>query len=294
MIKLAVIFMVCLGTGSCLQAQMLSDSVAIEGHYRSFYFKNPDTSVKKHRIIFIMHGSGGNGTLMMGPAKNLQAVAGSLGFFLVYPNGYKNYWNECRKYATSAANKENINEQAFFNAMLEYFNKKFGTRKQEFFCIGLSGGGHMSYKLAMTMPEKCTGITAVVASLPDSMSMDCAASKKPVAVLIANGTNDGLNKYNGGDIIINGSSWGVMQPTESSFHYWAALAGYSGAPVTEDLPDSIPSNGQNITRYTYRQKDKPAVVLLKVNGGEHAFPKDIDIFITAAAFFKEELKRLKR
>ena len=35
----------------------------------------------------------------------------------------------------------------------------------------------MSYKLAMTMPENI-GITAVVASLPDSASMDCVLGKK--------------------------------------------------------------------------------------------------------------------
>ncbi len=274
-------------------AQTLSDSLLIEGRYRSFYFKKPAGKTKNQTIIFVMHGSGGNGTNMMGPAKNLQTVADSLGFFLVYPNGYKNYWNECRKNATSVANKENINEQAFFTAMLQHFNKKYRTRKKQFFCIGLSGGGHMSYKLAMTMPEKCIGITAVVASLPDSVSTDCEAAKKPVAVLIANGTKDGLNKYDGGDIVINGSSWGVMQNTQQCFMYWAALAGYSGNPVTDELADPDPNNGQNITRYAYNEKGKPAVVLLKVTGGEHAFPKDVDIFITGANFFIQEMKRLK-
>ncbi len=41
------------------------------------------------------------------------------------------------------------------------------------------------------------------------------------------------------------------------------------------------------------EKGKPAVVLLKVTGGEHAFPKDVDIFITGANFFIQEMKRLK-
>jgi polyhydroxybutyrate depolymerase len=275
------------------QSQTLLDSLLIEGRYRNFYFKKPTEKTKKQTILFIMHGSGGNGTNMMEPAKKLQAAADSLGFFLVYPNGYKNYWNECRKNATSVANKENINEQAFFTAMLQYFNKNYSTRKKQFFCIGLSGGGHMGYKLAMTMPEKCIGITAVVANLPDSLSSDCENTKKPVAILIANGTKDGLNKYDGGDIVINGSSWGVMQSTQQCFNYWAMLAGYVGKPIIDELADPDPNNGQNITRYSYNQKGKPAVVLLKVNGGEHAFPKDVDIFITGANFFIQEMKRLK-
>src|SRR6478736_1691617 len=81
-------------------AQYDLDSIKIEGNYRSFYFYKPSKKIKKHTLIFVMHGSGGNGTNMFKPAQQLQAIADSLGYFLVYPNGYKNYWNECRKYAT--------------------------------------------------------------------------------------------------------------------------------------------------------------------------------------------------
>lgn len=275
-------------------AQGSLDSIKVDGIYRSFHFYKPSKKHKKFQVIFVLHGSGGNGTNMIKPAMQLQAVADSLGYFLVYPNGYKNYWNECRKYATSAANRENINEEGFFNAMLQYFHSKYATKSNSFFAIGLSGGGHMAYKLAMTMPEKCMGITAVVASLPDSTSIDCMLAGKPKAVLIANGTKDGLNKYKGGQIIIDNKNWGVMQSTESTFSYWANLAGYSGDAVQEDLADPHPENGQTITRFSYSASNKPSVVLLRVNNGEHAFPKDVDVFMEAAKFFKAEQKRLSK
>lgn len=273
-------------------AQPALDSIAIEGNYRSFYFYKPSNKIKKHAIIFLLHGSGGTGINMMKPAQQLQSIADSLGYFLVYPNGYKNYWNECRKYATSAANKENINETAFFNAMLKYFDSKYKTRKDLFYAIGLSGGGHMAYKLAMTMPGKCAGITAVVASLPDSSSIDCMASGKPLPVLIANGTKDDLNKYYGGEIIIDNKNWGIMRSTESTFNYWAALAGYTGNAVKEELKDPYPENGQTITKFSYADANKPSVILLKVNGGEHAFPKDVNVFLEAGKFFKEEERKI--
>ena len=279
---------------SAATAQPVIDSVKIEGNYRSFYFYKPARKVTKHRLIFLLHGSGGNGTNMMKPAEALQAMADSLGYFLVYPNGYKNYWNECRRYATSAANTENINETSFFDEVLHYFNKRYKTHKNNFFAIGLSGGGHMAYKLAMTMPEKCVAITAVVASLPDSAAMDCTPSGRAKAVLIANGTKDGLNKYEGGEIIIGGNNWGIMRSTENTFKYWASLAGYSGEAKEEKLPDPYPANDQNISQFIYNTAGKPAVVLLRVNGGEHAFPKDIDIFVEAAAFFKAEEMRVRK
>ena len=87
--------------------------------------------------------------MTMQPAANLQAIAEKEHLLLVYRDGYKQYWNECRKEATSEANKEDINEQAFFSALLQYFSQNCRVNDQRFFAISLSGGGHMAYKLVL-------------------------------------------------------------------------------------------------------------------------------------------------
>lgn len=275
-----------------IKAQTLKDSLLIEGNYRSFYFNKPAVATNDLEIVFVLHGSGGSGLQMMQPAARLQNIAANEHVLLVYANGYKNFWNECRKAATSEANIRDINEQAFFDAMLAYFHQNYHTNASRFFVIGLSGGGHMAYKLAMTMPGKCRGISAVVANLPDTTNMDCKGSNKPVAALISNGTSDNTNPYNGGNMTINGNSWGEVRSTERSFTYWASLAGYKNAPTVEELADTV-SNNQSITRYRYSSGGKPEVTLLKVNGGGHAFPEDIDIFLESWQFFKREMLREK-
>ena len=227
----------------------------------------------------------------MKTAANQKALTKKEPLFLVYPEGYKRYWNECRKEATSEANRENINEQAFFTAMHRYFEKNHQVNGEQFFVIGLSGGGHMAYKLAMTLPGTCKAISAIVANLPDTTNLDCAEAKKPVAVMIANGTDDDLNPHTGGRMIMSGVSWGHVRSTERSFRYWAGLAGYKGQPVKEELVDRDPTNKQSITRYTFQKRGKPEIALLQVNGGGHAFPLDLDIFLESWAFFKRELKR---
>jgi polyhydroxybutyrate depolymerase len=272
--------------------QIKTDSVLVDGQYRTFHFYQPKTRTKNSNLIFILHGSGGNGEGMMKPAANLQAIAEKENLLLVYPDGYKRYWNECRKEATSEANKEDINEQAFFAAMHQYFGKNHQANDKRFFVIGLSGGGHMAYKLAMTMPEKCKAISAIVANVPDTTNLDCREAKKPVAVMIANGTNDQLNPHNGGRMVINNASWGEVRSTERSFQYWATLAGYQGQPLMKDLADPDTTNKQTITQYTYIGEGKPEVTLLQVNGGDHAFPRDLDIFLESWAFFQREIKRL--
>ncbi|PSR53428.1 poly(3-hydroxybutyrate) depolymerase [Adhaeribacter arboris] len=281
-----ILFLICLLEAKC---QVLTDSVLIESHYRTFHFNKPKIKPQNYNLIFVLHGSGGDGKGIMKAAMSLEKQSGPQPIFLVYPDGYKKYWNECRKAATSAANLENMNEQAFFEAMLRYFAHKYGINNQRFFAIGLSGGGHMAFKLALTMPDKCKGISAFVANLPDTPNLDCIESKKPVAVMITNGTQDPINPYQGGPVVVNGSSFGSVHSTNGTFRYWAGLAGYQGEPNVENVPDKNTRNKQSITRFTYQEKNKPEIVLLEVKGGEHTFPADIDGFTESWQFFARQI-----
>lgn len=289
--KRQLLFLSCLLLILSGRAQLITDSIQAGGYYRTFSYQQPSTAQKGSTVIFLLHGSGGSGKDMMKPAEGLQQVAAREHILLVYPDGYKHYWNECRKGATSEANQLAINEQSFFSGMIQYFSSKYGINTKQFFAIGLSGGGHMAYKLGMTLPDKFRAVSAIVANLPDTLNLDCTEAKKPLAVIITNGTKDPLNHYEGGDIIIGGKNWGAIRSTERTFDYWAHLAGYTGTPAVTDMPDGDTTNDQTITKYTYNQQGKPEVTLLKVNGGVHAFPKDLDIFIESWQFFKREMRR---
>ena len=238
--------------------------------------------------MFVMHGSGGNGKEMISATKKLEPKADAEQLLLVYPDGYQHYWNECRKAATSTANIENINENAFFEGMIDYFNKQYKIDKKRVFAAGTSGGGHMAFKLALTMPEKIKAITAVIANLPDTNNLDCIEMKRAMPVMIINGTEDPLNLYNGGMMVLGNVTLGNVRSTDRTLAYWANLAGYSGIPVKENLPDRDPTDGRTIERYTYKMKGKPEVVLLKVIGGKHDYPKDIDVYEEAWEFFKRQ------
>lgn len=269
------------------QCQLVSDSVLIEGHYRTFHFLKPAQSHAS--LLFVLHGSGGNGRSHRNGAQKLEAIAPSENILMVYPDGYKNYWNECRKTAQSAANREDINENAFFGQMITYFEQKYGIDSKKVFAVGTSGGGHMAYKLAVTMPEKLRAITALIANLPDTNNMDCAEKRMAIPVMIVNGTADRTNPYAGGEVLTNGISLGFVRSTDRTFRYWSELAGYEGAPNMEALPDTDPTDGRTIERYTYKQPGKPEVTLLKVLNGEHNTPRDIDVYLEAWAFFKRQM-----
>jgi polyhydroxybutyrate depolymerase len=268
------------------KAQIINDSLFIDGHYRSFHFNKPLASNTNASLIFVLHGSGGNGIKSMKSTTKLMALAESENILLVFPDGYKKNWNECRKMAPAAANVENIDENTFFSQMIDYCVGNYKINSARVFVVGTSGGGHMAYTLAMTIPEKFKAITAIVANIPVPDNMDCVEKKMPMPVMIINGTNDPTNPYNGG---ISAKNKGLVRSTDETFRYWATVDGYKGEPTMEALPDTDPTDGKTIEKYTYKQKGKPEVTLLKVINGEHNNPKDIDVYLESWSFFKRQI-----
>ncbi len=267
-------------------SQLKVDSVLIEKHYRTFTYNKPLSNLNGGSLLFVMHGSGGSSSDMIKRTTKLEAMAAREKLLVVYPDGYQHFWNECRKYATSAANKEDINEQAFFSAMIKYFHRKYQISESNVFAAGFSGGGHMAYKLGLTMPGKVKGIAAIVANMPDSASCDCILAGKPLPVLIINGTEDKTNPYNGGEMFVSNASFGAVRSTENTFAYWSTLAGYTSAPEKKVLPDTDTADHKIVEQYNYRRPGKPPVTLLKVVGGHHDYPNDFDVYVYVWEFFK--------
>jgi polyhydroxybutyrate depolymerase len=272
-------------------SQLINDSILVDGHFRIFHFKKPAAPASGSSLIFILHGSGGDGKGIMKSAAKLEDESRAENILLVYPDGYKKFWNECRKEASSAANIENIDEDAFFSKMIDYFVKYYQVNSKHVFAIGTSGGGHMAYKLALTMTKEFKAITAIIANLPEQNNMDCPESKIPISVMIINGTSDSTNPYNGGAVKIPGTTFGNVRSTEKTFAYWAGIDGYKGQPIKENLPDTDPNDGKTIERYTFYDPRKPDVVLLKVIGGRHDYPNDINVYLEAWSFFKKEMTK---
>ena len=87
-----LLMMVLLGYGAT--AQVVSDSLQVEGYYRSFHFNKPTTTRKDGSLVFVLHGSGGNGKGMMQYAPVVLERTAKENVILVYADGYKHYWNE--------------------------------------------------------------------------------------------------------------------------------------------------------------------------------------------------------
>ena len=67
------------------------------------------------------------------------------------------------------------------------------------------------------------------------------------------------------------------------------ISGYNGKPKKQLIPDNDPTDGKTIERYTFKKKRKPEVTLLKVIGGKHDYPNDINVYLEAWTFFKRQM-----
>ena len=95
-------------------AQVMNDSILIDGHYRSFHFNFPSKKSTSSSLIFVLHGSGGDGLKAMKGTSKLVALSESENLLVLFPDAYLKNWNECRKNAPAIANIENIDEDTFF------------------------------------------------------------------------------------------------------------------------------------------------------------------------------------
>jgi polyhydroxybutyrate depolymerase len=73
-------------------------------------------------LVIVLHGTGMDGKKMRKwTGYEFDRLADRQGFAVVYPDGYRGNWNDCRRNATFAAKKENIDDVSFILAVIDRF-----------------------------------------------------------------------------------------------------------------------------------------------------------------------------
>ncbi|MDZ7879954.1 MAG: prolyl oligopeptidase family serine peptidase [Saprospiraceae bacterium] len=256
------------GSYQTLQA----DSMKLGEYVRTFLYHTPQNLPKKPKLLFVLHGSGGSGQRMVQFTEHwFSKLADAQGdVIVVYPNGYKEHWNECRKEANFEANLLNIDDNTFFEKMIDYFVQKYHINRKQVFVVGHSNGGHEVFKLAKERPRLFKKYAAVSANLPTPSNDDCVATNKPVSMMVINGTGDKINPYQGGEVVMTGSAKrGNVVSTDETMRYWANLAkkDFSKA-IPFDFPDTDKEDGTTATQFSLTTK-KYTIRLIKIENGGH-------------------------
>ena len=249
----------------------------IEQVTRQFAYYQPANLKDGAALVFVLHGSTQSGDQMRAStAYEFDRLADKYGFVVVYPDGYERHWNDCRASADYAANTRNINDLAFFSAMTRYFEETLNINKREVFATGLSNGGHMAYRLALELPGLVKAIAPMAANLPVDSNLDCEKTGKPLSVAIFNGTNDPINPYEGGLVVILGNaSRGEVLSSTDTVSYWLGLAGISQQAQRIEYPEVDGNTGTSVHEDRWTADDGLQVRLYTLVGSGHVVPSKI-------------------
>ena len=247
--------------------------IEIGGRTRSYLAYIPRHMVARPALLLAFHGLNDSAAGMrIRTAYRFEHLAESEGFIVVYPDGYQRSWNDCKKAASYPARALHIDDIGFSEALIGRFQTDHGVDPKRVFAMGLSNGGHFSFRLALERPDLVGAIAAVAANLPTPENNDCQAAGVAVPAMFINGTEDPLSPYQGGVASIFGF-WprGTVLSSKASAEYFASLG--AGRPM--GVPEKLPRKDTRtwVERSVWRGANNHEVILYTVHGGGHVFPQ---------------------
>jgi polyhydroxybutyrate depolymerase len=258
-----------------LSAAIQRETVCVSGRQRSYLAYVPPKLPLGSALVIVLHGSGMDGVRMREcTGYEFDRMADRRGFVVVYPDGYQRNWNDCRKNATFAAKKENIDDVSFIRALIDHFKTEHVIDAKRVYAFGYSNGGHMAFRLAMEAVDEIGAIAAVAASLPTPDVSSCPQQGSTSRVMLVNGTADPINPYLGGLVTIFGfGSRGTVMSSETSARTFAERNGIAGSPVVARMPHGRPDDPTSVESLTWSSNGTPVSRLYTVHGGGHVIPQ---------------------
>jgi polyhydroxybutyrate depolymerase len=249
-------------------------TIKVGGLDRAYLAYVPDKLPGGAPLLFALHGTGGSGEGMrQETGAEFDRLADKNGFVAIYPTGFENTWDDCRKTDPSAAKQRKIDDIGFFRALVARFHEAHAIDPARIFIMGYSNGAQMAMRVALEAPDLVAAIAAVSANLPVPENSVCTASGKPVAALLMDGTADPINPYKGGEVILGRlGSRGFVQSGPATAEYWANLAGYRGGAEITILPHRAASDPTSVTVSDWHEPGKKNVVFYSIEGGGHVVP----------------------
>jgi polyhydroxybutyrate depolymerase len=255
-------------------------TLEVDKQARTLHWYKPESFKQGAPVIFVLHGSRGSGEqIRAASGYEFDLLAERYGFMVVYPDGYQNHWNDCRRSADYSANRENIDDVAFFKAMIEYLSAEAQIDNKRVFVTGISNGGHMAYRLALEVPDLFLAHAPIAANLPVDRNLDCEKSGQPVSMAIFNGTADPVNPFEGGVVeILGNTSRGKVLSTWETAGYWVGLTGSPRVESSREFSELDGLTQTSVSEQRWVGEGGKQVGLYTLSGSGHVIPSKIARF----------------
>jgi polyhydroxybutyrate depolymerase len=221
-------------------------------------------------LVIVLHGGGGSGKGMV-KLTGFNAVADKENFIVVYPDGFEKHWTDGRGVQWQS-HVENTDDVGFISALIDRLSRELNIDAKKVYVTGISNGGMMSHRLGCELSQKIAAIAPVASNIPLNQASVWSPSR-PMPVLIINGTEDPLERWEGGEISLGRNTYGTVLSVADTVKFWVEKNGCSSSPVITQLPDTDPADGTTVKKEVYGGcQDGAEVVLYAIEGGGHTWP----------------------
>ncbi|MCD4686001.1 MAG: dienelactone hydrolase family protein [Anaerolineae bacterium] len=229
-------------------------------------------------LVLVLHGGGGTADDMEKLTRSgFHALADRDGFIVAYPQGIDEHWNDGRP-LEDRATQDDIDDVGFIAALIEHLAAEYPLDRTRVYATGISNGGFMSFRLACDLADQIAAVAPVTANLSTDLAARCAPSR-PIPVLIVNGTEDPLVRWEGGAIKVLRKTRGDVLSVDETVRAWIALNDCNYTPEITHLPDIDPDDDTRVRRERYVPCAEGTVVeLIVVEGGGHTWPGGYQYF----------------
>lgn len=233
--------------------------------------------------ILMLHGGGGNRTAarrtscpagVITSPDCLDQLAAARGFLVVVPDGTGaifRTWNsgggangwQC---VSGAACTSNVDERAYFTALLADVGQLVPLDLTRVYATGLSNGASMSHRLACEFSE-ISAIASVAGGNQFSTTRPCT---RAASVLEIHGTADPCWNFDGGPVSCADTNPGSKISVPDTLARWPANNGCDGGGVITTLPDTT-ADGTLTVKHAYACSGA-ALEFYEVLDGGHTWP----------------------
>lgn len=257
-----------------LTSAIKTTTVKISKHNRTYKVYKPKRLAKNPGLIVALHGTGMTSERMrQWTGFELDRLADERGFIIVYPDGYKGNWNDCRKDSPFPAKKENIDDVGFMEEIIAHFIQANGVDHRKVCAYGFSNGGQLALRMAIERPELIRAVCAVSANLPTPATCSCTVQGPTSRVMLITGTADKINPYLGGEVSIFGMK--RVGNAISALETAKDFAKRNDLRMKPVLTVEGKSVNATFEKLTYDSAGKAWVELVSIKGGGHVIPQPL-------------------
>ena len=243
--------------------------LTVDGRDRTFVVQAPREPLGPLPVVFFFHGGGWNG--LRTAALGFRDMVAIEQFIAVYPDAWKEHWNDGRNAPSIASQREGVDDVKFVRAMVEYLGTQYEIDRSRIFATGVSNGAIFCHYLAAHAADLIAGIAPIIGGMAEPVAATFKPSH-PISLLVIQGDADPLVPIEGGPV---GSSdrRGRVISTEEMLKKYLEHNGITGDPQVEQLPDLDPYDGTVTVVYRWPPgRDGVRVEYYLVKGGGHTVP----------------------